>query len=253
MSKQQWIVFTLMEFIIISLAIFFPSKGTIVLFLIVHLELLVIRKARKIHDKLFNGADWLRRTVYFIPYLLAFLLFTPDVPVTKHMPISLLFAIIVSICFLIPLIKELRPFYNQELMTLFPTITLRSASLDAYSNIASAILQELFYKAFVILSLLPLIGVAPALLISAFLFVAEHILHFAAQQRFRPRDFFKQFMLSLSAGLLFVYSGSVLIPILIHLTYNIPIAYTSFARFRMSKRVKEENQHANYNASNCKT
>lgn len=231
MNKFQWTIFVLVESILISLIILIPNRETIFLFIIMQLQILVVRKAKHIKMDAFNGADWLRRSVYFIFYLLPFYLYPIKSEINKDTFIWSLFAILVGILILIPRIKEISPHYNKELSFLFPPLTFRTVCLEVYSYVASAIFQELFYKSFILLVLYSLIGPVYATLVSSFLFMADHALHFAAKKLFQPIDYISQFVLSAVGGVFFIYSGSVFIPIILHLTFNAPLAFANIVRY----------------------
>lgn len=238
MNKQQRIIFILAEVLLVSLVILRFSRETIVLFGIMQLIFLIIQKVYLIKNELFHEAKLLRRTIYFIPCFISFLILMPRFPDGKNIKIFLVSAVIVGIIFLVPRIKEFKIFYNREFVTLLPPITLKTALIEAYSYLGSAITQELFYKSFIIAILYPLVGIIPAILISAFLFMAEHILHFATEDFFQAKDYLVQFLFSITTGFLYVYSGFVLVPILAHLTYNIPIMFSYFFRFSVSKQME---------------
>jgi membrane protease YdiL (CAAX protease family) len=231
MSKGKWIFAGVIEFFLVVLLFFLPAKEGVTLLLVYNLQFVVIQKAFLIRNKWFNGADWLRRSVYFVPYLLVLLFFTPPVLTNRHVFLLLLVGILVGGCFMIPRVKELRPYFNRELLSLFPPIKVRSFLLEAYSLVGSAFIQELFHKSFVIAVLFPVLGMIPALVISGLLFVGEHVLHTHAQNIFKPLDYLAQFLLSVCAGGLYLYSGSVWVAVSVHLTYNLLIAYSHFYRF----------------------
>ncbi|MGG1343644.1 CPBP family intramembrane glutamic endopeptidase [Bacillus toyonensis] len=233
MKKLQWIVFLLLETFLILLFALNNTSEIFMLFVFIQLQMFVNLTARHIQDTLFKNADWLRRTVYFIPYTIAILFFSPilffDASITRF-SISALLAVLIGIVFLIPRLGEIKPFYNKELALFFPPVTFRKASIETYSLLVSAILQELFYKLFVMGLLIPIFGTIFSVIISAVLFVADHFIH-ARATMFRISDYLAQFLLSTCAGFLYVYSGSVWSAVLLHLTFNTPLAFSFFFRY----------------------
>lgn len=244
MSKVQKLTLILLELFILLLFILSPSKEMLLLVVLIQIIILTIRNGILIQDKWFNGADWLRRTIYFIPYFIGIIVSKPMQVKTSYLLEYSLIAIVVGGGFLIPRIKGLLQFFNSELLVLFPSITLRFAILQVYSHIGSAIFQELFYKAFIIVTLIPVVGKIPAVLLSALLFAVEHFLHSMASKFFNLKEYIYQFLLSTAAGFLYIYSGSILVPILVHLAYNTPIAISYVYRFMANRSVKSEGGRA---------
>lgn len=232
MSKIQWAFFGLIELLLVTILVVFNNFEIYLLFVIVQIHYLLVRKAYLIRDNWFNGADWFRRTTYFIPYVLPFTFSSHKIGGgTSFSFLFILGAIVTGVSFLALRYRDLQNMYNRELMAFFPKVSLREASLEMYSSVGSALLQELFYKAFVISVLAPLIGAIPAVLLSAFLFVAEHIVHFWAANLFEWKDYIAQFILSAVAGFLYVYSGSIVVAMLTHLTYNLPTSFNYVYRY----------------------
>lgn len=236
MIKIQWTFFGLVELLLVSILAVFNNFEIYLLFVIMQIDLLSLRKTHLIRDKWFNGADWLRRTTYFIPYALPFFFSLPKIGGgSSFSSLFILGSIVTGASFLALRYRELQNMYNRELLSFFPKVSLREASLEIYSGVGSALLQELFYKAFVISVLAPLIGAIPAVLLSAFLFVAEHIVHFWAANLFEWKDYIAQFILSAVAGFLYVYSGSIVVAMLTHLTYNLPTSFNYVYRYYINQ------------------
>lgn len=235
MVKHQWICFIFLELMLIILLSVNPEVDTVTLFLLFNLMVLILRKALLIKDNLFIGAIWLRRSIYFLPHILVFNYYLESNFEQKNVIIYCFIAIFVGILFIIIRIKEISPFFMKEFLNFLPPISSYKLKVEVFSLLVSAIMQELFYKGFVIVVLLPKIGVFWALIISSLLFVSEHILHHSSSKIFMKKDFILQFLLSLIAGMLFVLSGSLIVAVMVHFTYNLPIAITYFLRYRMSK------------------
>lgn len=239
MSKIQWAFFGLIELLLISILAVFHNFEMYLLFVIVQIDFVSMRKTYLIKDNWFNGADWLRRTTYFIPYVLPFIFLSPKIGSDSSFSfLFILGAIVTGTSFLALRYRDLKNMYDRELLSLFPKVSLREASLAMYSSVGSALLQELFFKAFVIRVLAPLIGTIPAVLFSSFLFVVGHILHY----QFEWKDYIAQFGLSAVAGFLYVYSGSIVVAMLTHLTYNLPISFNYVYRYCINQFAGRE-QH----------
>jgi membrane protease YdiL (CAAX protease family) len=236
MNKQQVAVLVLMEVVLVLVMALHPSYATFLLFGIMQLHLFAIRTAFYVKKNSFQGADWVRRAVYFVPYAVAFLLLMPETPVEEG-PVWLfaIFAIVAGFALLFPRREEILPFYNRELMSLFPPLGFRKAALENFTYIMSAVMQELFYKAFVIAVLYPLFGPVIAVGAASFLFMAEHALHHNAKKHFRLKDYGTQLLMGVVTGVLYLYSGSVLVPILAHFTYNFSISASFIVRYFVTR------------------
>lgn len=242
MKKKQWIALLFVETFLISTILIKTNNETLVLFIFINLQLIINLTAWRIKDTLFSSADWLRRGVYFIPYITAVLFFSPITSFgtsTRRIVISMVVAVLIGFLFLILRFGEIKPFFNKELAFFFPPITFRKSCMETFSLLTSAIVQELFYKLFVIGSLISIFGIILSIIISASLFVADHLIH-ARVAMFRTIDFLAQLMLSIFAGILFVYSGSVLTAIILHLTFNLPLALSYIYRYWVTSRVDNE-------------
>ncbi|WP_141434297.1 CPBP family intramembrane glutamic endopeptidase [Bacillus sp. 03113] len=243
MTKKQWIALLFVEVLLISTIIIKATNETYILFIFIHFQLIINLTAWRIKDMLFTNADWLRRAVYFIPYITAVLFFSPSTSFDTSLGsvvVSMVLAVLIGSLFLIPRFGEIKPFFNKELAFFFPPISFRKLCIETFSLLTSAIIQELFYKLFVIGLLIQIFRIELSIIISAFLFVADHLIH-ARSSMFRPIDYLAQLMLSICAGILYVYSGSVLTAILLHLTFNLPLAISYFYRYWLISRTDKKN------------
>ncbi|MED3553884.1 CPBP family intramembrane glutamic endopeptidase [Cytobacillus praedii] len=233
MKKKQWVTLLFVEAFLISNIIIKATNEMCILFMFINFQLIINLTAWRIKDTIFSNADWLRRAVYFIPYITAILFFSPnstfDTSISRFV-VSMVVAVLFGLLLLIPRFGEIKPFFNKELAFFFPPISFSKACMETFSLFSSAIIQELFYKLFVIGLLISQFGIVLSLFISAFLFVADHLIH-ARAAMFRPIDYLAQLILSICAGMLYVYSGSVLTAILLHLTYNLPLALSYLYRY----------------------
>ncbi|MBA9086873.1 membrane protease YdiL (CAAX protease family) [Fontibacillus solani] len=234
MKKEQVIALILIEVMLAVMVIARPSIEMILLCIFTQMQLFVNLTAYRIKDALFNGADWLRRTVYFVPYTSAIILFASITSAVEHLLHVMPIAICIGIIFLLPHLNEIKAFYNKDLVIFFPPLTFRQALLEFYSHIFSSIFQELYFKAFVMYLLIPRFGIPIAILASAILFVGDHLVH-ARSAAFKLPDFLAQFALSICAGLLYVYSGSVWAAVMVHFTFNAPLGVSYLFRYWVRK------------------
>jgi len=241
MTKHQWLILILCESILLCNFYVHPSLYMGLLFLLLQLEFLAVRKAVYIKNSLFTGAIFIRRTTYLIPYMLSLPFLESKVFVQSYVWMYYFIAIFIGACLILPRIQQLKNLYNKELIMMFPPITCGRALIEIYTLIASAVFQELFYRVFLISVLYPIVGIATSILMSAVFFVAEHALHPISESSFKLDDHIFQFIMSIAAGILFMSSGSLLVPILIHLTYNMSIGLSYIIRILYSIKSVERN------------
>ncbi|MEK8199510.1 CPBP family intramembrane glutamic endopeptidase [Lysinibacillus sp. FSL M8-0134] len=236
MNKKQWLIFiAIMLFLTFTLFIQ-NSIYTLLLLIFMLLQYVVNLNAKRIKNNSFKNADWVRRTLYFIPYLSAVLFLLPnekDIFPSINIVLSIVLSVIAGFFFIYLRKEEIKPFYNKELIIFFPPVTKKQKWIESYSLIFSAIFQELFYKLFVLTILIPIYGSILSILISAFLFVSDHIIHDKAQA-FRTIDHILQFSLSVLGGCLYILSGNVVTAVIIHLIYNLSISISYFYRYKFS-------------------
>ncbi|EST52166.1 hypothetical protein T458_24420 [Brevibacillus panacihumi W25] len=236
MSKYQWISLVIIEAMLIMFVISFKTTEMYYLLIFTNLNYFINRHAHLIKNNWFKGADWVRRSVYFLPYLLC-LLFLP----TSHMNEIrqdgglYLISIIIGICFIIPRLKELSPFYNKDFISLLPPVSFKTVTIELYTKIGSAVFQETYYKAFVLVLLYPFVGGTLGVFISSLLFMVEHFLHYWATKSFVIKDYLFQFLLSICGGIMYCVTGDIITAILVHLTYNLIVAFNYVYRFLIQR------------------
>lgn len=239
MNRMKWFAIGAVDLLLAAILIIHPGQETLYLLILTQIQLLINLNAYRIRDSAFKGANWVRRSVYFLPYLAAYSFFSGPSLEKEHLIVSFSLALLAGILFLIPRFGEIKPFYNKDLALFFPPLSLNVACLEVYSYLCSAVLQELYYKAFVIALLMPFTGAAVAVVISAVLFVFDHLAH-ARSSTFKLPDYLAQFAMGLCSGLLYVYSGSVWVAVLVHFTFNAPLAFSYFYRYEVTMRMKVE-------------
>ncbi|MNW56348.1 CAAX amino terminal protease self- immunity [compost metagenome] len=147
----------------------------------------------------------------------------------------IMIALLLSLVLLSVRIKQLALYFNKDIISMLPIVSLRKAIIEIYSYIFSAVWQELFYKAVVIIMLSSFMNNYLSVVISALLFTTEHYLHRYSASQNQNIDYFFQFILSATSGYLYLESGSLIIPIAAHLFYNLPISLTFAYRYYIMK------------------
>ncbi|MEK3902080.1 MULTISPECIES: CPBP family intramembrane glutamic endopeptidase [unclassified Paenibacillus] len=236
MNRTKWCAIGAVYILLTAILIIHPRQETLYLLIFTQTQLLINLNAYRIRDSAFKGANWVRRSVYFFSYLIAYSFFSSPSLEKGNLIISFSLALLAGLIFLIPRFGEIKPFYNKDLTLFFPPLSLNAACLEVYSYLCSAVLQELYYKAFVIALLMPLTGAVAAVIISALLFVFDHLVH-ARSSTFKLPDYLAQFVMGLCSGLLYVYSGSVWVAVLVHFTFNAPLAFSYLYRYGVTMRM----------------
>ncbi len=251
-KNYQWACLITIELILICLVISNFSTDLMLVFIGMQIVILINRMAYCIRDDLFFGADWVRRTLYFLPYILFFFMFGNDrsIDSSGNLYASVLIAIVLGLGFVLFKLKDLMTIFNKQYILFFAPITLSEALLQSYSLVGSAILQELFYRGFIFTTILLKEGPIQAIFFSSILFVSEHVLHQHAEKLFHWTDYMMQFLLSVLSCALYLYSGSVIVAILIHFMFNAPLAVNQFYRLWIHWKARRSftyDQHHNGN------
>lgn len=252
MKNYQWVCLITIELILISLVISDFSKDIMFVFIGMQIVILINRAAYCIRDDLFLGADWVRRTLYFLPYIIFFFMFGNDSTLDSsgNLIASVLIAIMLGLGFVLFKLKGLMTIFNKQYILFFAPITFSEALSRSYSLVGSAILQELFYRVFVFTTILLKKGPIQAVFFSSILFVSEHLLHYHAEKLFHWTDYVMQFLLSVFSCILYLYSGSVIVAVLIHFVFNAPLVVNQFYRLWIHWKARRSfayDQHHNGN------
>ncbi|WP_277506366.1 CPBP family intramembrane glutamic endopeptidase [Paenibacillus sp. PastF-1] len=217
------------------------SEDTLLICIGMECTLLTVRTAHLIKDRLFPGAVWLRRTVYFLPYLLFYFVYHPDSALkTNHALVWIIVSLLLGTLLLLLRKRELTTIYNREFITYFSPMDCKNACLESYSSLGSAILQELFFKGFILSLLLPVINPLLAVVLTGFFFTEEHILHYRAKNSFEIKDYLLQFLMSIISGLIYWQSASLFIGSISHIVFNLSLVVNYWYRVWIHHSIRGE-------------
>lgn len=219
-------VFFSVEVFLMILALKNPRKEVFILILLYQLQIVIVTQAKHIKNHLFRGAVYVRRSLYFLPYIISLYWFNSqllaiEIYTFKSMSACVL-AFLLAILLYIPQMKKIRIYFLKDFNRLLGPRSNQEVILDVYSSLMSAIFQEIFYKCCIVHVLMMTGSPIYAINIAALLFLAEHYFHFASGIKFNWKDYATQFLMSGLGGWLYLYSGMVLPSIIMHLTYNSP-------------------------------
>ena len=229
--KKLFIIIS--EVALFTLLIIFRERNILYIFLLINFEIIIVNYAWIIRDDLFRGSVWVRHFIYFIPHFISLLLIT-NLGVVQVSLVYYFLAFCVGISLQFFQFNELKLLFDTEIITLFDPINKKKLQLISFSSISSSILQEIFFKSFIISILIPYTGVTIALLVSSFFFVMEHLLHYNCKKN-SLKDYILQFFLSLISGVFYIISGSIIVAIIMHFSYNLPLLVNYIFRYRYMK------------------
>lgn len=114
-------------------------------------------------------------------------------------------------------IKDLKIIFSKLSRELLPRISSTTFYYETIFIYSSAVIEEIFFKGFMLhrLSFLGIVSV----LITAFLFT---FLHWINVKPMRKREYIAQFVMMSGTGLLFYFTGSIIGCILCHCVYSTP-------------------------------
>lgn len=241
MSNIQRIHFIAVQLVLVLILLFKFSEQTLLICIGMECTLLTIRTAHLIKDRLFSGAVWLRRTVYFFPYLLFYFAFHPDSALeTNHAVVWIILSLSLGALLLLLRKRELTTIYNREFITYFSPMKCKNACLESYSSLGSAFLQELFFKGFILSLLLHVTSPLLAVVLYGFFFTEEHILHYRAKNNFELKDYLLQFLMGTISGFIYWQSASIFIGSISHIVFNLSLVVNYWYRVWIHHPIRGE-------------
>lgn len=120
MNRTKWCAIGAVYILLTAILIIHPRQETLYLLIFTQTQLLINLNAYRIRDSAFKGANWVRRSVYFFSYLIAYSFFSSPSLEKGNLIISFSLALLAGLIFLIPRFGEIKPFYNKDLTLFFP-------------------------------------------------------------------------------------------------------------------------------------
>jgi hypothetical protein len=147
---------------------------------------------------------FLRRSFYAVPYLVVFIIYdVPKITISSNNIVYIILATAISMVLISIQWKEFAWVFQKDLLQLFPCINGKQVGIEIYTLILAVIVQELYYKLFVLQVFCSLTSENVAILSTSILFVVDHIISAGAKKRFKYKDFILQFIMSLSSCIIF--------------------------------------------------
>lgn len=171
-----------------------------------------------------------RRVLYLMPALFVFVL--PPAPEARVAgSVALLVCVIaVGVSWALSF-REFRRALEFAQAGLAPQ-TRTGAVLVALNLAAGPLVQEPVHRALLLWPLAAALSPAPAILLTATLFTAEHRLHPAASTAFRRADYVRQFTIGVVLGWASLASGVLGVTVIGHALFNLPPLALQIARVR---------------------
>ncbi|GMQ59553.1 hypothetical protein AN1V17_39500 [Vallitalea sediminicola] len=197
--------------------------------------------AYKIEDNKFFMATFVRRTLYFIPYIIAYIIrnkyYTNVDEISKfqkgNILIYSLLGIIVALLFLAIRLNDFRVLFNKDIISMSPLKT-KKTLLNIYSNIGSAVTEELFYKGVVFFVLYNYgFGFIISGIVTSLSFMSIHNTQRYSSNFYTFKDYSVQFLISFIGCMLYLLSGYIAVPMIVHITYNLPMVVNDIMKCRV--------------------
>lgn len=169
----------------------------------------------------------IRRISYVLPCSAVLLIgdFVNDISYSIHYLWSLV-SVIIGILFVCTGSKVWRIFLSKEFILSGDKKKIVVYLTEIFMFTAGAIAEELFFRGFIIGYVMPEY-VVTAILMSSFLFFIHHFgLKWSSD--FSKNDFIIQILFGVVSSVIFIYTKSIVYPVIIHIVYNFPHVIKSF-------------------------
>ena len=182
-----------------------------------------------------NYSYWLQVILFGLPMLLPSFLFQTKVIsfAVANLKIFVIFLLsLISLVVTLFLLhcKDYEMKLSSPILNL--NITKREAFLTVLTMLYSIFAEEMYFRFFILgeLQECNYYFKILVLIFSSFIFVSAHYLNRWATTMFTYRNYVSQFILSMLSGNIFLMTGSLFYPLLLHITYNLPEIFLIFKR-----------------------
>lgn len=216
----------------------FENTSYMMILLFWVISILFTGNAKRIYDK--NNSfltAFLRRSMYFIPFLLPLFLFFEifnDMFIFSF--INIIIGLFVGIIFLIPNIKTWKVVLSKEFINMTLNNDRNTYLFNIYTGITAAFAEEIFFRGFILLYLEDQIIINS--LLSIILFVSLHV-GTKWNNIFKNKDYLIQVLFSIASIVMFLSLDSILPSIVAHLVYNSPHIYKNILSVSFLKKNQE--------------
>lgn len=208
------------------------------------LNFLILLVNNNIIHKIVGGNSFfkkvIRRTLYFLPYIIFFYTYKPYIFSNKNIIKSVIIIVLLTIIMYTILYNKYNFFFNEGFIFMCGKIKFKDIIVNLYTNIGSALVQESFYKLYVFQTLFYIFDIRMlySVTITSIIFMLDHLLCIGSLSRFRVSDFISQFIMSFISLILYVYSGNIIIAFSLHFLYNLFISFNNMYMYYIQNKSK---------------
>lgn len=184
------------------------------------LNILILSNVRRIKFKNIS-ISFFRITLYFIHYFLFFILFIKNdkfVTLNAHTYILLIIFVFFGIVHVFRYKNLFKIIFKSGYINSLPKKEEVRYFLDFYSQFGAAICEELYFR-YCIISMFHSYGIFSVFISTLYFFLSHYILPWSYS--FSKKDFINQIIYGGLMGIIFFYTGSILLCISLHLLFNV--------------------------------
>ncbi len=171
----------------------------------------------------------IRTAFFFIPYLLPVSFFSISLKwdIWKCI-LAVLFSMVIICIMYFGERKTLQIILDKEIMGLLPRISKESYYYRQVELLGSAIVEELFYRGYLLIELKKKHTIICAVVVVSIMFLVTHIFNLHAKERFDLSSYFQILILSFFLSALYLISENMLFPVIVHSLFNMPNMYRNY-------------------------
>ena len=217
----------LLKFLVIIFFViiyFFSRKSFFIIFLSWTINLIIIKNVQLLQNHTYkNIFSFIRRTLYLFPLLVPIIFWRDSLKFDKFNTscLNLIEGGFIGIFFLLPHLQKYRLYFNKEFIKFLEKKKLNYVMANLYSLIFGAILEEIYFRKILISLTQKSLGIL-SILFSTILFFFHHY-STNKTNKFTNIDFLNQFIFGIVTGGFYFYYQDIMITIVAHLIYNLPL------------------------------
>jgi len=159
-------------------------------------------------------------TFYFLPHAIPTLIFIKINFIFDNIVLlSFTICIIIFVIWILFNYKSLKISLSKEVIAMSRKENKYTIFLGIYNSIGAAVSEELFFRKFILS--IPDVSLILLIFVSILFFVINHYM-LPWSSSFKTKDYINQAIFATISSLIFVYSGSILPSIFLHILFNIP-------------------------------
>ena len=188
------------------------------------INIVIIKKVQLLQSEKYEFIlGILRRTLYLLPLIIPLVLKKELLTISdfKINFLYLLESILIGIMFLLPHLKKYFLYFNSDFIVFLEKKKKYDVISNIYSLLGGAILEEIYFRKFIIDLSKGSLGTF-SIIFSSILFFFQHY-STNKQEKFSTLDFVNQIIFGLVIGSIYYYQEYLMIAVITHVVYNIPL------------------------------